>query len=117
MSRAYYGVDCMIDQDFNAKLLEVTFAPDMERFSLFQPEAWNELFGHLFFDEDKNMTNLTPLGDPPKPKKAPKPLPAEYIMKAQDNKVVAEEDKKEETVDGALDGDFVDGFDAFDDDY
>ena len=30
-----YGVDVMIDQDYNAKLLEVTFAPDMNRFSIF----------------------------------------------------------------------------------
>ena len=30
-----YGVDVMLDQDYNAKLLEVTFAPDMERFSIF----------------------------------------------------------------------------------
>ena len=34
-SRAYYGVDVMVDQDYNAKLLEVTFGPDMNRFCLF----------------------------------------------------------------------------------
>ena len=46
-----YGVDVMIDQDYNAKLLEVTFAPDMNRFSIFQPEGFNELFSNLYFNE------------------------------------------------------------------
>jgi hypothetical protein len=55
-SRAYYGVDVMIDQDLNAKLLEVTFAPDMKRFALFKPDGFNELFGHLFFNEQTNLT-------------------------------------------------------------
>lgn len=54
-SRAYYGVDVMVDQDCNAKLLEVTFAPDMKRFSEFRPEGFNEMFSHLFFNEDKNF--------------------------------------------------------------
>jgi hypothetical protein len=35
MSRAYYGVDIMVNQDLEAKLLEVTFSPDMERFTIF----------------------------------------------------------------------------------
>mmetsp|Transcript_5490 Transcript_5490/g.9312 ORF Transcript_5490/g.9312 Transcript_5490/m.9312 type:complete len:82 (+) Transcript_5490:2269-2514(+) len=34
-ARGLYGVDVMIDQDCNAKVLEVTFAPDMDRFCLF----------------------------------------------------------------------------------
>ena len=34
-ARALYGVDVMIDQDYNARLLEVTFAPDMDRFCKF----------------------------------------------------------------------------------
>ena len=36
---------------------------------------------------------------PEKKKKEPKPLPAEYIMKAKDDKVVKEEEKVEETID------------------
>ena len=32
-SRGLYGVDVMVDQDCNAKVLEVTFAPDMDRFN------------------------------------------------------------------------------------
>ena len=51
----------------------------------------------------------------PKAKKAPKPLPAEYIKKAVDDKVVAKEDQVEEKVDAAaVDDDFLGGFDAFD---
>lgn len=57
-SRAYYGVDIMIDQEYNAKLLEVTFAPDMKRFGDFRPNGFNELFGHLFFNEQTNMIQI-----------------------------------------------------------
>ena len=57
-SRALYGVDVMIDQDYNAKLLEVTFAPDMNRFCLFRPEGYNEVFGNLFFNEEKSMVKI-----------------------------------------------------------
>jgi hypothetical protein len=48
----------MIDQDYNAKLLEVTFAPDMNRFCLFRPEGYNEVFGNLFFNEEKSMVKI-----------------------------------------------------------
>lgn len=48
----------MIDQDQNAKLLEVTFAPDMLRFSKFVPEGYNEVFGNMFFDEAKGVTRI-----------------------------------------------------------
>lgn len=34
-SRGLYGVDIMVDQDLNAKVLEITFAPDMNRFCKF----------------------------------------------------------------------------------
>ena len=57
-SRACYGVDVMIDQDCNAKLLEVTFAPDMGRFCKFQPNGYNEVFGNLFFNEENNVTRI-----------------------------------------------------------
>ena len=41
----------MIDQDLQPKLLEVTFAPDMDRFCVFTPDGWNHIFGNLFFNE------------------------------------------------------------------
>ena len=56
--RALYGVDIMVDQDFNAKLLEVTFAPDMKRAGLFRPKCWDELFANLFFHEETSCTRL-----------------------------------------------------------
>ena len=34
-SRGLYGADIMVDQDLNAKVLEITFAPDMNRFCKF----------------------------------------------------------------------------------
>jgi len=34
-AKGLYGVDVMVDQDLNAKVLEVTFGPDMNRFSKF----------------------------------------------------------------------------------
>lgn len=53
--------------------------------------------------------------EPEKPKKAPKPIPAAYIHKAVDDKVVAEEDREEEGA-AVVDADFLGGFDAFDSD-
>lgn len=57
-----------------------------------------------------------PKEEPPKKKKEPKPLPKEYIMKAVDDRVVADEDKKEEVAGNVGDAAFLDGFDAFDND-
>jgi len=57
-ARACYGVDVMIDQDQDAKLLEVTFAPDMGRFCKFTPNGYNEVFGNLYFNEEENMTRI-----------------------------------------------------------
>jgi len=51
-----------------------------------------------------------------KKKKEPKPLPADYIKKAEGPKEVADEDKVEETAGGNMDTDFLGGFDAFDED-
>jgi len=59
MSRGLYGVDVMVDQTtMDAKVLEITFAPDMERFGWFQPQGWNEVFGCLFFNEEKGMVKI-----------------------------------------------------------
>jgi len=54
-SRAVYGVDVMFDQDQNAKVLEFTFAPDMDRFAKFVPEGWNQLFANWYFNETKGL--------------------------------------------------------------
>lgn len=65
----------------------------------------------------KEEVKEEPPKEEPKKKKEPKPLPADYIMKAADTKQVADEDKVEEVAGGAMDADFLGGFDAFDDDY
>lgn len=56
--RGLYGVDILIEADGTPRLLEVTFAPDMGRFGQFQPEGWNEVFGHLFFNDEKGVTRI-----------------------------------------------------------
>jgi len=50
-----YGVDVMVTEDFEAKILEVTFSPDCIRACKFNPDFFNEVFGCLFFNEKKNM--------------------------------------------------------------
>ena len=62
------------------------------------------------------MASSQKQAEPEKKKKEPKPLPADYIMKAEDTKVVKEEDKVEETVAvDTVDENFLAGFDAFED--
>ena len=56
--RAMYGVDVMIDEDYQPKILEVTFAPDCGRACKFNPQFFNEVFGCLFFNDVKNMIKL-----------------------------------------------------------
>lgn len=66
--------------------------------------------------EEEKKVEEPPKEEPPKKKKEPKPLPSDYIMKAETPKTVAEEDKTEEVVTGGMDADFLGGFDAFDED-
>ena len=54
--------------------------------------------------------------EPPK-KKAPKPLPADYIQKAEAPKEVALENRKEEVVETPVDDGFLNGFDDMMSDY
>ena len=56
--RSLYGVDVMITDTFEPKILEVTFSPDCNRACVFNPEFFNEIFGCLFFNEAKNITKL-----------------------------------------------------------
>jgi len=50
----------------------------------------NEIFAKGKTDDNKPED--VKAAEPAKPKKAPKPIPAAYIMKAVDNRVVAKED-------------------------
>lgn len=57
-ARALYGVDVMITEDYEPKILEVTFSPDCGRACKFNPSFFNEVFGCLFFNDVKNMIRL-----------------------------------------------------------
>ena len=57
-SRAMYGVDVMITDDFQPKILEVTFSPDCGRACKFNPNFFNEVFGCLFMNDVKNMIRI-----------------------------------------------------------
>ena len=57
-SRALYGIDVMITDNYEPKILEVTFAPDCKRACIFNPNFFNEVFGCLFFNDVKNMIRL-----------------------------------------------------------
>jgi len=67
-------------------------------------------------EEAKEEVKEEPPKEEPKKKKEPKPLPADYIMKAEEAKAVAEADKVEEAAGDKMDDDFLGGFDAFDED-
>lgn len=46
-----YGLDFMVDEGGQAKLLEVTVAPDCQRAQRDYPNFWNEMFGVLLYGE------------------------------------------------------------------
>ncbi|EEC74627.1 hypothetical protein OsI_10249 [Oryza sativa Indica Group] len=70
-SRAIYGVDVMLDNKFNPKILEVTYCPDCTRACKYDTQAlvgsqgvirgtefFNTVFGCLFLDELKDVSPL-----------------------------------------------------------
>lgn len=56
--RGMYGIDVMINDKYEPKILEVTFSPDCGRACKFNPNFFNEVFGCLFFNDVKNMIRL-----------------------------------------------------------
>lgn len=72
MSRAMYGVDVMLDSNFQPKLLEVTYCPDCNRACKYDTEAvvkggvervkggdfYNYVFGCLFLNETTHVSQL-----------------------------------------------------------
>jgi len=56
--RAIYGMDVMIDEDYQPKLLELTFAPDCKRPSTLNPEFWNDIFDCFFLGEERNVDRV-----------------------------------------------------------
>lgn len=58
MCRSLYGVDVMITDDFEPKLLEFTFSPDCKRACKFNPDFFNEVFDCLFLEGKKNVQKI-----------------------------------------------------------
>nr|ATB19768.1 putative tubulin-tyrosine ligase [Juniperus scopulorum] len=70
-ARAIYGVDVMIDSEFQPKLLEVTYCPDCTRACKYDVKAvvgsgeiikgsefFNDIFGCLFLNESRHVSQL-----------------------------------------------------------
>mmetsp|Transcript_8710 Transcript_8710/g.765 ORF Transcript_8710/g.765 Transcript_8710/m.765 type:complete len:83 (+) Transcript_8710:856-1104(+) len=57
-SRAIYGLDVMVDlNNFEPKMLEITFSPDCVRACKFTPSFYNDIFGLLFLNKHEDETN------------------------------------------------------------
>ena len=50
-SKAVYGIDVMLDEEWNPKILEVNFSPDCSRLMKQDSHFWENIFS-LFFIED-----------------------------------------------------------------
>lgn len=52
------GLDVMIDlNNFEPKMLEITFSPDCIRACKFTPSFYNDIFGLLFLNKNEDETN------------------------------------------------------------
>ena len=60
MSRAYYGIDVMVDADnMEPQLLEITFSPDCKRACEYYPTFYDDVFQTLFKEESsENMERI-----------------------------------------------------------
>jgi len=58
LQRAMYGVDVMITEEFEPRILEITFQPDCHRACEFNPDFFNEVFQCLFLNESKRMRRI-----------------------------------------------------------
>lgn len=61
---ALYGIDVLLDAAGSPWLLEVTFAPGVERVLSRDPAFFNKLFGHLFRGENDGFVPLFPTHPP-----------------------------------------------------
>jgi len=57
-SRAVYGVDIMIDEALNPRILEVNFSPDCTRACNFVPQFYDQIFSTLFLEKDEGVEKL-----------------------------------------------------------
>jgi hypothetical protein len=57
-SRAIYGLDIMIDEDLEPKVLELNYSPDCTRACKFIPEFFNDIFSTLFLEHAKGVESV-----------------------------------------------------------
>jgi tubulin--tyrosine ligase-like protein 12 len=57
-SRSIYGIDIMIDEDLNPRILEVNFSPDCTRACKFVPEFFDQIFSTLFLEDPQGVDKL-----------------------------------------------------------
>lgn len=57
-SRSIYGIDIMIDEDLNPRILEVNFSPDCTRACIFVPEFFDQIFSTLFLEDPQGVDKL-----------------------------------------------------------
>jgi len=48
----------MVDEEYQPKLLELTFAPDCKRPSTLNPDFWNDIFDCFFLGEERNVDRV-----------------------------------------------------------
>ena len=59
-----YGIDLMIDQDWNPQILEINFSPDTQRACNYDPNYYNNVFAALFLNKEdypqawESITNI-----------------------------------------------------------
>ena len=53
-----YGVDLMLTEDYEPKILEFTFSPDCKRACISSPTFFDDIFQYLFRGEIRNMEKL-----------------------------------------------------------
>lgn len=54
-SRAIYGLDIMIDEDLEPKVLELNYSPDCTRACKFIPDFFNDIFSTLFLEDPQGV--------------------------------------------------------------
>jgi tubulin--tyrosine ligase-like protein 12 len=57
-SRAIYGLDVMIDENLEPKVLELNYSPDCTRACNYHPEFFDDIFSTLFLEKDAGVEQV-----------------------------------------------------------